>query len=98
MTSAPGVQPKDDGLLTVLLERLNKQRLPHALQLRDKVDSGEPLNDFDIEFLSEVLSDIERARPIYERHPEYHSLLTKLAGLYSHIITKGAANEKLAGS
>lgn len=87
--------PKTDtGLLEVLLERLNKQRLPHALQLQKKVDAGEKLNDFDLEFLAGVIEDTNTVKPIYDRHPEYQSVITKVVGLYTHIVTKAAENER----
>ena len=86
--------PQDDnGVLEVLMQRLNKQRLPHALALETKVDKGEVLNDFDIEFLLEVLRDVRRVKPIYDRHPDYQPILIKLINLYTHIITRAAANE-----
>lgn len=87
------VPTDDDGVLKVLMERLNKQRLPHALSLETKVNNGEPLNDFDIEFLLEVLQDVRRVKPIYDRHPEYQPILTKLMNLYTYIIQKGSENE-----
>ncbi|WP_075187377.1 hypothetical protein [Teredinibacter haidensis] len=86
--------PEDDvGVLEVLMKRLNTQRLPHALALEKKVDEGEVLNDFDIEFLLEVLKDVRRVKPIYDRHPDYQPILTKLMSLYTHIINRAAENE-----
>jgi|GEM_PF-574815 len=83
----------DNNVLEVLLERLNKQRLPHALALEKKVDSGDILNEYDLEFLEEVVGDLGKVKPIYDRHPDYHSLITKLMGLYTHIIQQAAKNE-----
>ena len=40
---------KDAGVIQVLAERLETQRLPRALSLKDKVDGGETLDEFDIE-------------------------------------------------
>jgi hypothetical protein len=42
---------KDAGLIQVLAERLETQRLPRALALKEKVDRGATLDEFDIEFL-----------------------------------------------
>lgn len=88
----------DEGVLKVLMERLNRQRLPHALSLETKVNNNEQLNDFDIEFLLEVLQDLRRVKPIYDRHPDYQPILTKLMNLYTYIIQKGAENEQLRTS
>ncbi len=84
---------EEEGTLEVLMERLNKQRLPHALALEKKVNQGEKLNDYDIEFLTEVVQDVRRVKPIYERHPDYRDLLVKLMSLYTHIINRAAENE-----
>ncbi len=85
---------KDAGVITVLLQRLEKERLPIALTLKEKVDSGEILSDSDLAFLEKVLSDTNRIKPLIKRHPEYHSLATKLINLYSEITEKAVENEK----
>ena len=84
----------DTGIIAVLLERLEKQRLPKALALKKKVDRGELLNDFDIQFLEQVFADSNRIKPIIERHPEYHSLVARMVHLYKEITDKGLENEK----
>jgi hypothetical protein len=48
---------KDKGLIMVLLERFNKQRLPRALSLKKKVDSGELLDDYDHKYIKELQKD-----------------------------------------
>ena len=50
-------QQQDAGLLAVLIERLESQRLPRALELKNKVDRGETIDEFDLAFLQEVISD-----------------------------------------
>ncbi len=87
---------KDAGILEVLLQRLEKERLPIALTLKEKVDRGEKLNDSDLAFLEKVLSDSNRIKPLIKRHPEYHSLATKMVHLYSEITEKAVENEKRA--
>ena len=87
---------QDAGLIAVLMERLEKQRLPRALSLKDKVDRGELLDDFDLAFLDEVLADANTIRPLLERHPEYQSLAARMLGLYKDITDKAMENEKSA--
>ncbi|WP_045859614.1 hypothetical protein [Teredinibacter purpureus] len=90
------INPHDDlGVIEVLMKRLNKQRLPHALALEEKVGGGNKLNDFDMEFLEEVLKDIRHVKPIYDRHPDYQPILTKLMALYTKIIERAALNESI---
>jgi len=85
---------KDIGVLTVLMERLEKQRLPRILSLKEKVDSGEQLNEIDLDFLGKVMSDAKKALPLIDRHPEYQQLASKLVGLYNEITEKDLQLEK----
>ncbi|MFH0341877.1 MAG: hypothetical protein ACHBNF_07035 [Chromatiales bacterium] len=85
---------EDLGLITVLLERLETQRLPRALALKDKVDRGECLDDFDLGFLNEVFADANNLRTLVARHPEYQELVARMMDLYKQITDKALQNEK----
>lgn len=90
-------EPSEDaGVLTVLIQRLETQRLPRALKLKDKVDAGERLADADIAFLNEVLADADKIKPLIDRNPQYHSLATRVVSLYTEITEKALENEKKA--
>jgi hypothetical protein len=85
---------KDAGTVQVLLNRLNNERLPIALELKKKVDRGERLTDHDMQFLSKVFTDAGDARRLAEKHPELHALVAKLTSLYSEISRKALENEQ----
>jgi hypothetical protein len=85
---------KDDGLIVVLAERLETQRLPRALSLKEKVDAGEILNEFDISFLEEVIEDVRKIHPLVERHPEWQPVVAKMLDLYNEIAARAVENEK----
>ena len=87
---------KDKGLIMVLLERFNKQRLPRALALKEKVDSGELLDDYDHKYIKELQKDASQARLIVERNPEYKDLATNIINLWNEIIEKDIENQKKA--
>ena len=70
------------------------ERLPRALELKEKVDKGETLNDIDIAFLEQVFSDANKLGPLLERHNEYQKLVSQAVELYSEITEKALANEK----
>lgn len=89
-------QANDTGVATVIFERLEKERLPRALDLKAKVDAGGRLDEMDISFLERVFADSEDLKPLLDRHPEYHELASKMMTLYQEITAKGLANEKQA--
>ena len=85
---------EDAGLIAVLIERFESERLPRALELKEKVDKGETLNDIDIAFLEQVFADANKLGPLLERHNEYQKLVSQAVELYSEITEKALANEK----
>jgi hypothetical protein len=87
---------KDKGVIFVLLERFNKQRLPRALALKKKVDSGELLNDHDHKLIEEVLGDAKQVRTLVERNPEYKDLTANIINLWNEIIEKNIENQEKA--
>ena len=85
---------QDLGMLAVIIKRLETQRLPRALALKEKVDNGERLDDFDLAFLEDVLTDSQEIEPLIERHPEHQEIAGKMVGLYKEITEKALANEQ----
>ena len=86
--------PKETGLLMVILERLEKQRLPRALEMMEKVNRGERLEDFELKLLEEMLGDANQVKPLVERHPEHQNLAARVLHLYREITQKALENEK----
>jgi hypothetical protein len=83
-----------DGTVQALLERLNDWRLPRALDLKQRVDAGEKLNDHDLKFLQRVFEDANQAKSLVASHKELQPLVNQLIGLYSHITQTALENEK----
>jgi len=84
----------DQGIIQAVVERLEKLRLPTALQLQEKVNNGETLNDLDLAFLENVLQDTQKIREMLEKYPEWQPLAARMISLYNEITTKALENEQ----
>ncbi len=82
------------GVLSVLIQRLESQRLPRLLEIKKSVDEGVCLSDYDLHFLQEVLTDAQNVAPMVANHPELGVLASKLTTLYREITETALANEK----
>jgi hypothetical protein len=87
-------KPDDAGLAVVLIERFEHWILPRVLEIKAKVDRGEKLADFDLDFLENVLKDAEEIKPHVDRAPEYQSLYTRAISLYGEITQKAVEAEQ----
>ena len=86
----------DAGVIAAIVERFEKFRLPSLLELKEKVDQGERLNDREIEYLEQVLSDADKNRALVERNPEWKDISARVISLYNEITGKALENEKKA--
>jgi hypothetical protein len=87
---------QDLGVATALLTELTTHRLPKAQLLKEKVERGERLDEFDLAFLHEVFETAERIKPLVDRHPEYQEVYARATALYGEITEKALANEQNA--
>ena len=77
---------RDEGLLEVLVDRLNEQRLPRLLALQKQVYDNKALDNYDLEFLEMAIHDANTTQPLIERHPEYQKLTMEIIALYNDIL------------
>jgi hypothetical protein len=90
-------KPEEGGLAVALIERFEHWILPIALDVKAKVDRGEKLSAFDIEFLETVLKDAAEVKPYVDKAPRYQGLYTRVVGLYEEITKKALENEQAGG-
>ena len=85
---------KDQGMILVLLDRFNKQRLPRAKEFKKKVDAGKVLDEYEEQYIEEVFQDIDKVKSLVERNPEYKKLLSEIMTMWNEIIRKNIENQK----
>ena len=84
---------KDSGVLTVLAQRLVEQRLPKLLLLKERLDQGEVLTDYDLQFLEGALSDAQENMALVGRNREVQDVAARVVHLYKEIMDKAVQNE-----
>jgi glutaredoxin-related protein len=86
----------DLGIATAILTEFTSHRLPKAQLLKEKVERGELLDEFDLVFLHEVMDNAQRIKHLVDQHPEYQEVYARAAALYGEITEKALLNEKNA--
>jgi hypothetical protein len=84
---------KSHGVLTSVIERLEKHQLPRAFIIKDAMDQGQKLSDHHISFLKSILRESEQFQHFANDHPEYRELYSRTIHLYSGIIKQALVNE-----
>lgn len=88
---------EERGVAMALLERFQTQRLPRALAIKERIDQGGLLDEFDITFLETIFREFANVRTIVDKHPEYEPLVSQVIHLYHEITAKALENEKTKG-
>lgn len=84
----------ETGIILSLINRFERQRLPRLLELRERVETGELLDETDIEFIDQVIHDAQQSKPLIDKHPEWQKFCARVIHLYEEITEQALKNEK----
>jgi hypothetical protein len=84
---------KDLGMAQVLLKRLNDELLPQALSMKQRVDRGERLTEYERRILAQVAEDARVIMPLAERLTQFKTVTDEAMSLFAYIATKDRDNE-----
>ena len=85
---------KQSGVIAVLAKRMVEERLPKALALKERIDRGDVLNELDLQFLEQVVSDANTVKPLMRDDPRVLEVAGRMLELYKEITVKALANEQ----
>lgn len=88
---------EEKGIVLALLERFQTQRLPRALAIKERIDQGGVLGEFDITFLETIFRDFAHIRTLVDKHPEYEPFVSQVIHMYHEITAQALENEKTKG-
>jgi hypothetical protein len=90
-------QKAEAGVIQAIMEKLEQQTLPQALDIKRNVDAGEPLGELDTIFLDQALENLRRDSAYVQDHPQWQSLYSRLIDLYDQITRQALKNETHSG-
>jgi len=88
-----GLTQDELGTVEAVLLEFNRHQMPRLLDIKQQVERGEVLDEFEIIFLQETLQEIRRCENFADKHVEFQMLMAEVAALYHHITQRAAKNE-----
>lgn len=92
----PSQQEMDQGEITVLLERF-ESLIPILLDVKERVQKGDTLSEFEITELSSMLKHASDIRGLLDRHPELQKIAVQVITLYNDITDAALKSERMGG-
>ncbi len=83
---------KDDAVMLTILTRFEKFNLPHALEIKEKVDAGGTLSEHELKHLENIFLDSREIKAMIDQRPDLQNLYAQVVHLYHEITTKAVEN------
>lgn len=81
------------GVMQAFFQDFETHRLPRILQLKDKVDRGETINDVEFEYLCKEINDACTVKHLTINYPELEEFCLEVGHLYKELCDKAVENE-----
>lgn len=79
----------------ICLLDIDKRLLPHAYELKARMENNEPPTESDVDFLVQFQKAIQNLNSAALNHPEHHVTLGNLIQLYSSLVSMATHNSQL---
>lgn len=86
------------GAITAFLENIEHRIIPRALAVKKRVFAGELLNDIEIMYFEQQLSEASSIMYLLEHHPGHQALVMQMATLYNEIAEQAIKNQMKNGA
>ncbi|WP_053981794.1 hypothetical protein [Marinagarivorans algicola] len=98
MSQFSRLSTKEQGTVEVILLGFSQHQLPRMLDIQDKVNGGDVLDEYDIIFLEQTLAEIQSVAHFADTHPEFQTLVAEVAELYERITLKATTHTAQKGT
>ena len=88
------VTQNSSGVLALLARDFTEHRMPVLMALKEKVDDGGVLEQYECEYLGRMLEDTCRAMPLTANKPDWQKLAAQVAQFFHLITEKALENEE----
>jgi hypothetical protein len=85
---------KEQALMAVMMTNFQHNQLERVLDIKQEVDAGRLLMDYDLDFMAELCGDAQDSIALIRRFPEYQEVYIKAIGLFREIAYKAMENER----
>lgn len=85
---------KDDAMIQLMMTNFQRHQLERVLDIKQKVDGGGLLADYDRDFLNELCQEALDSMRLVEKFPEYQNVFAQAIHLYKEITDKALENER----
>jgi hypothetical protein len=89
----PSVAEIELGTLTVTVQRVVLYRIPRALRLKQRLDEGVELSEYELGYLAALAEETRLIAPLLRKHPEWRSITNRMIQLCVDLSNDAMDNE-----